>query len=71
KALGSFAPCGLFSNLIISPLISIFIYSGLFFFILSSIFPFFSYHSAILMNILYTVIEKSVFVFSKLPSIQL
>ena len=71
KALGSFAPCGLFSNLIVSPLISLFIYAGLFLFLLSSLFPFLSYHSAILMNILYTIIEKSVFIFSKLPSIQI
>lgn len=67
KVFGSYSPIGLIATCFISPLITIFIYSSLFFIILSLIFPFLSNISAIFMNFLYTIIKALVKIFSKAP----
>ena len=71
KAMGTFSPGGIISTLVVSPLITFFIYSGLLLFILSLIFPFACVPGAFFMNILYNLIEKSVTLFSKLPQISI
>lgn len=67
KIFGSFSPIGIISTTVISPLITLFIYIGLAFIILSLIFPFISDASGIFMNFLYTIIKSLVLTFSKVP----
>ena len=62
---GSFAPIGIIATSIISPLVTIFIYSGLAFIILSLIFPPLSIPSAFIINLEYTVIKFFTGLFSK------
>ena len=71
KQLGLLTPIGLFSTIFVSPLITMFIYTGIIFFILGIIVPPLGAAGAFLMKILYTVIEKSVHIFSLFPSITL
>ena len=67
----SFSPSGIIATLIISPLITIFIYLGLFLFLLNFIFPFISEYGVFLMNFLYNIIEKTVSFFAEFPIIQI
>jgi len=69
KTFSSFAPAGIIATSIISPLISIFIYSGLALIILCLIFPFLVKASGIFLNFLYTIIKILVIFFSKFPKI--
>ncbi len=71
KHLGLLTPVGLLSTVFVSPLITIFIYTGIFFFILGILVPPLGAAGAFLMKILYTIIEKSVHIFSLFPSITL
>ena len=67
----SFAPGGIISSVIVSPIITFFIYSGIFLIILCLIFPFFSDFSAFFMKILYNLIEFLVLLFSKFKIISI
>lgn len=69
KLFGAFSPIGIIATTIISPLITIFIYSGLFLIVTSLIFPGLSYYSGIFVNFLYTIIKYLVFYFSKVPRV--
>ena len=69
KLFGTFSPIGIIATTVISPLISIFIYSGLFFIIISLIFPILSSYSGILLNFEYTIIKYLVGFFSLAPRI--
>ena len=68
---GSFSPIGIISSVIVSPIVTFFIYSGIFLIILCLIFPFFSDFSAIFMKILYNLIEFLVLLFSKCKTISI
>ena len=70
KNFGTFTPIGIFSTVLVSPLVTIFIYSGLICFLLSLIFPLFISTSGIFMNFLYTLITKIVLFFSQFPLIE-
>lgn len=71
KQTGVFTGAGIIATVFISPLITVFIYSGLFLILLCLIFPDLVPYSAFLMKILYTQITKIVAVFSAFPSIQI
>lgn len=68
KCFGTFAPVGIISTAVISPLITFFIFSGLFSLIISFAFPFFAPAAAFFMNLVYTVIIKSVQLFACAPA---
>lgn len=68
KIFGSFSPIGIISSTIVSPFVTLFIYSGLILIILSLIFPFLSKPSGIFINLQYTVIKYIVNVFSLVPN---
>lgn len=70
KTFGTFTPIGIFFTVIVSPLVTFFIYSGLICFLLSLIFPLFISTSGIFMNFLYTLITKIVLFFSQFPLIE-
>ena len=65
KLFGSFSPIGVIATTIVSPVITIFIYSGLALIILSLIIPILSVPSAFFMNLQYTIIKYLVDFFSK------
>ena len=65
KLFGSFAPVGIIATSIVSPLVTLFIYSGLAFIILSLIFPGLAMASGFFINLEYTVIKYLVAFFSK------
>ena len=69
KKTGLFSPLGIISSLVVSPMVTIFIYSGLFLIILCLIFPVLVPYSAFLMKILYTSIVRITAVFSAVPQI--
>lgn len=71
KALGTFSVFGTISTLVVSPLITVFIYLGLALIILCLIFPVLVPLGAFLMKILYNIIRYTVEFFSTLPSINL
>lgn len=62
-------PIGIVSSLIVSPLITVFIYAGLFFILCSLCFPFFAPVGSFFMKIVYSVIVTLVMFFSKFPAI--
>lgn len=64
---GCYSPIGIIATCFVSPLITVFIYSGLILIVLSLIFPYAASVSAFFMNFLYTIIEKFVYCFSKFP----
>lgn len=66
-----FSPFGIFATLIISPLVTIFIYTGIVLFIMSLIIPGFSDTSGIIMNFLYTIIKFIVIFFANLPGVKI
>ena len=68
RIFGSFSPIGIVSATVVSPFVTIFIYSGLILIILSLIFPILSKPSGIFINFQYTVIKKLVNVFSLVPN---
>ncbi|MCR5436280.1 MAG: ComEC/Rec2 family competence protein [Treponema sp.] len=67
----AFYPIGIISTIIISPLVSIFIYFGLALIILNLIFPFLQTPCGFFMNFLYNIIRFLVMIFSKMPSISI
>ncbi len=66
KLFGTFSPIGIIATMIVSPLVSFFIYSGLALIILSMIIPILQVPSGIFMNFLYTIIKNIVILFSSL-----
>jgi len=64
---GSFSPIGIAATTVVSPVITIFIYLGLFLILISLIFPVLQTPSGIFINLLYTVIKFLVNFFSKFP----
>ena len=69
KLFGSFSPIGIVSATVVSPFVTIFIYSGLALIILSLIFPILSKPSGIFINLQYTVINYIVKIFSLVPNL--
>lgn len=67
KIMNSFAPAGIISTVVISPLITFFIYSGLFLIIICLIFPFFVPAAAFFLKIIYNLIAFIVMIFAKFP----
>ena len=68
KLFGSFSPIGIVSATVVSPFVTLFIYSGLLLILLSLIFPILSKPSGIFINFQYTVIKYIVNVFSLVPN---
>lgn len=68
KIFGSFSPIGIVSSTVVSPFVTVFIYSGLFLILLSLIFPFLAKPSGIFINLQYTVITYIVSFFSLVPN---
>ena len=68
KIFGTFSPIGIVSSTVVSPFITIFIYSGLLLILLSLIFPFLAKPSGIFINLQYTVITYIVSIFSLVPN---
>ena len=71
KLFGTFCPFGIIASTIVSPLVTIFIYAGLFLILLNLICPIFVNISGIFINFLYTIIKNIVIVFSHLPIINI
>lgn len=71
KFFGIYSPIGIIATTVISPLITIFIYSGLMLMIISLIFPIFQKPSGFFINLQYTVIKYSVLAFSHMPIVQI
>lgn len=67
KVFGSFAPIGIIATSIVSPLITIFIYSGLALIILSLLIPILEGPSGIFINFQYNIIKYLVLIFSRVP----
>jgi len=65
KLFGSFAPVGIIATSVVSPLVTLFIYSGLALIILSLIFPPLAMASGFFINLEYTVLKYLVTFFSK------
>ncbi|MCR4735703.1 MAG: ComEC/Rec2 family competence protein [Treponema sp.] len=68
---GSCNPIGIIASVIVSPLVTIFIYTGIALIILSIIIPPIASASGIFMNILYTIIDFLVGIFSKFPAVKI
>lgn len=68
KLFGSFSPIGIVSATVVSPFVTVFIYSGLILILLSLIFPFMAKPSGIFINLQYTVITYIVNIFSLVPN---
>lgn len=66
KIFGTFYPIGIIATMVVSPLVTLFIYSGLILILLSMIIPILQMPSGIFMNFLYTIIKSLVLFFSKL-----
>lgn len=71
KLFGTFYPIGIIATTIVSPLITLFIYSGFILIILTLIFPNLQIYSGFFVNILYTVIKFFATFFSKAPFVRL
>lgn len=67
KIFGSFCPIGIIATTIVSPIVTIFIYSGLILIVLCLIFPIFQGPSAIFVNFEYTILSFAVKIFSHAP----
>lgn len=65
KLFGTFSPIGIISSVVVSPVVTVFIYSGLFFIVLCLIFPFFAKTGDFFINLLYNFISVLVLFFSK------
>jgi len=71
KLFGSFSPFGIVATFVVSPIVTLFIYSGLILFILSLIIPSLAVPSGIFMNFQYNFIKLLVSFFAKLPVINI
>lgn len=67
RLMGTFAPVGIIATMLVSPLITIFIYCGLLLIILCLLFPFLVPFGAFLMKIFYNCISILVSFFAKIP----
>lgn len=67
KKFGSFSPIGIIATTVVSPFITIFIYSGLLLILICLVFPVIQGPSGIFMNLQYTIIKFLVSYFSKFP----
>ncbi len=65
KMFGSFAPVGIIATSVVSPVVTIFIYSGLLFIIISLIIPPLAIPSGIFINLEYTIINFLISFFSR------
>lgn len=70
KLFGSFSPAGIIATTIVSPLVTLYIYSGLIFIIIGILFPSTVKASGIFVNFEYTIIRYLVLFFSKAPAIK-
>lgn len=70
KLFGSFSPIGIIATTFVSPLVTIFIYTGLSLIVLCLLFPALVVPSGIFMNFQYTIIQRMVGLFAKVPPIQ-
>lgn len=71
KFFGLLTPAGIVASAIISPLVTVFVYSGLFLSILSLLFPAASVFSSFLLNLLYGIIATCAGFFSAWPAIHI
>ncbi len=71
KFFGLFTPAGIVASAIISPLVTVFVYSGLFLSILSLFFPTASAFSSFLLNFLYSIIATCAGFFSEWPAVHI
>ncbi len=71
KIFGSFNPLGVVASTIVSPLITIFIYSGLILIVFCLIFPYFTNPCGFFIKFQYNLIKKIVFIFSRFPRINI
>lgn len=69
KLFGAYSPIGVIATSVVSPIITIFIYSGLLLIIVCLIFPSLAFYSGILLNFEYTIIKYLVGIFSLAPRI--
>ena len=69
KVFGKITPIGIVSSVFVSPLVTIFIYTGLALVIICLIFPSLVKVSGIFMQIQYTLISNMVGFFAKFPAI--
>ena len=71
KVFGSFCPVGVIATSMVSPLVTVFIYSGLALIILSLAIPVLQAPSGIFINLQYNIIKFFVILFSRTPKIQI
>lgn len=71
KLFRSFNPISVIASTIVSPIITIFIYSGLIMIFLCLLFPIFTNPCGFFIQIQYNLIKKIVFIFSKFPRINI
>jgi len=69
KLFGTFSPIGIIATTVVSPLVTLFIYSGLALIILGLVFPCTVKASGIFVNFEYTIIKYLVLFFSKAPAL--
>ena len=68
---GTVAPGGIVASAAVSPLVSIFIYMGLAFILLSFVFPFMAPLCGSLLGFVYALIKKAVFFFASIPCVKI
>ncbi|MBR5096538.1 MAG: ComEC/Rec2 family competence protein, partial [Treponema sp.] len=68
---GSMAPGGIVASAAVAPLVSIFIYMGLIFILLSFAFPFMAPACGSLLGLLYSLIKSAVLFFSAIPCVKI
>lgn len=71
KFFGLVAPAGILSSAAISPLVTIFVYLGLFFVLISLVFPFLAPFCGGLLGLLYKAISQGVIFFAKIPCVKI
>lgn len=71
KFFGFFAPAGILSSAAVSPLVTVFVYAGLFCVFLSLAFPFLAPFCGGLLGLFYSAITRAVFFFAALPCVKL
>ncbi len=69
KLFGTFMPGGILASTVVSPLVTLFIYAGLFCIVLCLVFPIFVVPAGAVMNGIYAVIKMLVTAFARIPGI--
>lgn len=69
KLFGTFMPGGILASTVVSPLVTLFMYAGLFCIVLCLAFPIFVVPAGAVMNVIYTVIKMLVTAFACIPGI--